>query len=490
MKKTLLYLVLFLGCFTANAQFDCATDAVPIIENGLVSTPNTIDGIYAAGCFSDTVDSNGDPLYGIWYTFTPNANGEVTITSNLPQNVIPNSTDTRLSVFTGSCSNLICYKSNDDTSNTVYLSTLTFPVLSGVTYFIQWDSYFDNSGFDFNFTYTPVSCLKVYTVNAPTNLTDTTATLHWEASLSNPSQYEIEYGVAGFTPGTGTVVSSGTNSVILAGLEAGTIYDYYIRSGCDDTNFSAWTPVNKLIMAKGCPYYSGFDTDEQFAGWTSSGNGNGAYGLGTLSSQSQSPTKFWIFNTGTTGDMDNWLFTPPLFLQAGEAVTVSFWTRCLTSRNLRLTVGSDNTAAAQNTVVWSNSNLINNTYTQVSAPVWTAPQSGVYYFAFNDKTAAAATATLRLDTVNFSSTMLATNGHALTNAVVYPNPTHEVFTVLSQSSVAIENIEIIDLNGRIVKVFTPSEQQQQFSASDLAKGIYILKISSREGKTTCKMVKD
>jgi hypothetical protein len=490
MKKTLLFLFLFLGYFTAVAQFDCATDVVEITDNGIISTPNNIDGTYAPGCFNDTVDSNGDAIYGIWYTFTPDANGEVKISSNLPQNVALN-IDTRLSVFTGNCSNLVCYKNNDDTSTSVYLSTLTFPVLAGITYYIQWDNYWDNSGFDFEFTFAPISCLKIYNVYPASNLTDTTATINWEASQSNPVSYDVEYGVSGFIQGTGTIVTTATSSIVLTGLLAGTIYDYYIRSNCDTTTFSEWSGINKLTMAKTCPYYSGFDSDAQFAGWTTSGNGNGAYGQGTIASQAQSPSKFWIFNTATTGDADNWLYSPPIVLQAGEAVTVSFWTRCLTTRDLRLTVGIDNTPAAQTNTIWSNAILLNTTYTQISAPVWTAPQAGVYYFAFNDKSASAATATLRLDTINFASTVLGINNYASIKLIVYPNPVDDVLTISSDATIQVNLIEIIDVNGRFIKqIKTASSSQEQISVADLAKGIYFLRISTNKGVMIKKISKD
>jgi hypothetical protein len=489
MKKTLLFLFLVFGCFSAVAQFDCATDAIEITENGIISTPNNIDGTYALSCFNDTVDSNGDTIYGIWYTFTPDANGEVKINSALPQNIT--NTDTRLSIFTGDCSNLICYKSNDDASTSVYLSTLTFPVLAGVTYYIQWDSYWDNSDFDFDFTFAAVSCLKVYNVYQPNSLTDTTATLNWEASQSTPAVYDVEYGISGFVQGTGTIVTTATNSVIMSGLVSGTIYDYYVRGECDATTFSDWSPVNKLTMAKTCPYYSGFDSDDQFSGWTMSGNGNGAYGPGTIASQAQSPSKFWIFNTGTTGNMDNWLYSPPLVLQAGEAVTVSFWTRCLTTRDLRLTVGTNNTAAAQTSTIWSNSTLLNTTYTQISAPVWTAQTTGVYYFAFNDKSAAAATATLRLDTVNFTSTILDVKNYSSVKLIVYPNPVDAFLNISSNANLIIDSVEIVDINGRFIKhIKSETSLYEHIAVADFAKGIYFLRISTSEGIVVKKIIKD
>jgi gliding motility-associated-like protein len=70
---------------------------------------------------------------------------------------------------------------------------------------------------------------------------DTSVNLSW----SNPtgaSQWEVEYGPVGFTPGTGagTIVTGITtnNSYTLSGLTAATSYDFYVRAICGQDNIS------------------------------------------------------------------------------------------------------------------------------------------------------------------------------------------------------------------------------------------------------------
>ena len=487
MKKLLLFLVLTLGSLTAFAQYDC-TGSVDITINGVVSVPD-VTGTFATGCYNDTFDNTGTgPIYGMWYTYTPASSGEITMTSVLSQNIAPFSTDTRVSIFTGTCTALTCYTANDDTSAAQYLSTITFPVAAGTTYYIQWDNYWDGAGFDFDFIFTPISCLKVYNVNPPTNITDTSATLNWEASLSSPASYDIEYGLTGFIQGTGTVINSATNSVNLSGLISGNIYDYYVRSHCDPTTFSVWTSVNHLIVAKTCPYYTGFDTADQLSGWTNSGN-SAAYGLGTVASQAHSPSQFWIFNTNTTAVSNNWLYSPPFLLQQNESVAVSFWTRCLTSRSLRLTVGNNNNSAAQTTQIWANPALLATTYAEQTAPAFVAPTAGIYYFAFNDISAAAATTTMRLDTVNFTSVILGTNDFLSSNFSVYPNPATNVINFFNDANAVVSIVEMADLNGRVVKSQKINATEGQISVSDLATGMYIMKITTDQGVATKKIVK-
>jgi hypothetical protein len=139
------------------------------------------------------------------------------------------------------------------------------------------------------------------------------------------------------------------NSLDLSGLTASGVYDYYIRANCGSGNFSDWSTGSTVALAKACPYFGGFDNNAQLAGWTTAGNG--AYGVGTTAANAQGGVgQYWIFNTSTAVS-NNWLFSPAFYLQAGEQVTVYFYERSATARSLRLTVGTNNTSAAQTTVI-------------------------------------------------------------------------------------------------------------------------------------------
>lgn len=73
---------------------------------------------------------------------------------------------------------------------------------------------------------------------APTDVlvdgsTATTVTLSW---VSTGSNWSIEYGESGFTPGDGTFVDADTNPFTVTGLEGDTEYDFYVRTVCDGTS--------------------------------------------------------------------------------------------------------------------------------------------------------------------------------------------------------------------------------------------------------------
>ena len=491
MKKLLLFLLIAISSNAINAQSSCAT-AVVLSANGNYTSPG-ITGTYANNCYNSTTTSASGPLYANWYKFTPTATGEVTLTSNLTTNVAPLNIDTKVSIFSGTCSALVCYDYNDDTSSTNYLSTITFPVVANVTYYIAWDNYWDAAGFDFTFTYTANSCVKPYYVNDLTNLTTTSATLTWEASVSNPSQYNIEYGLTGYTQGTGTVANASGLTYDFTGLTASAVYDYYIRSNCGGTQ-STWNGPFSLVLAKTCPYNATFDSNAELGGWTTSGNGS--YGLGTTAANAQGGAgQYWIFNTNaiatSAAASNNWLFTPPVLLTAGETVTTKFWIRCATARSMRLTVGTANTIAAQTNQIWANTAILNSTYAQITAPTFVAPTTGLYYFGFNDISVATTAATsLRLDTINMTS-VLGTNEFLNSKFSISPNPANDFISISNSDNISVKSISLTDLNGRVVKQISYSDASNiQVNVADLASGMYLMNITSDQGTATKKVVKN
>src|SRR5690606_30661789 len=61
------------------------------------------------------------------------------------------------------------------------------------------------------------------------NTSATSVSLYW---TSSGNIFDIEYGTAGFTPGTGTDISEVGNPYTLGGLTGGIDYDFYVRQNC------------------------------------------------------------------------------------------------------------------------------------------------------------------------------------------------------------------------------------------------------------------
>jgi len=144
MKRSLLLLSIGLLSWHAQAQGTCATAVPAVLASYFVSQ---IDGPEAPApiCSGGTTPGT----LGRWYSFTATADTSITVTTDLPQN---QGGDTRIHIYTGSCGNLACYAGDDD-SGAGYLSTTTFNVVQGQTYYIAFDDRWSPNGFTFQVMY-------------------------------------------------------------------------------------------------------------------------------------------------------------------------------------------------------------------------------------------------------------------------------------------------------------------------------------------------
>ena len=99
----------------------------------------------------------------------------------------------------------------------------------------------------------------------PTNLTQTaigigSATINWTAS--NATSWDVQYGLIGFTLGSGTTVTTSTKPYTVTGLTGGATYSFYVRERCSATDTSAWIgPLNVPIPCApiNAPFFENFN---------------------------------------------------------------------------------------------------------------------------------------------------------------------------------------------------------------------------------------
>ena len=108
----------------------------------------------------------------------------------------------------------------------------------------------------------PPVCPQPYYLT-PGAKTDTSLSFSYTASGSS---FDIEYGPAGFTQGTGTVVNDTSTSPIVSGLTPNTCYDFYVRSNCSLTGngYSLWSGPIELCTP--CVTQS-LPISENFTSW-------------------------------------------------------------------------------------------------------------------------------------------------------------------------------------------------------------------------------
>lgn len=152
MKKiTLLVILLHIVGINAYAQDTCA-GALPITSAGSFVVA-AVNGTQVPTPVCTTNGSVTTTPAGEWYAYTPTNDHTVTITTDIVQNT-PR-IDTRVHIYLGTCSNLVCLAGDDD-SGANYSSVVTFNVTANTTYLIAWDNRWTASGFTFNLIEAPV----------------------------------------------------------------------------------------------------------------------------------------------------------------------------------------------------------------------------------------------------------------------------------------------------------------------------------------------
>ncbi len=110
---------------------------------------------------------------------------------------------------------------------------------------------FDDGGFDWGFCMesptlesivTP-PCFEVSNITIdPASITADSAVIDWtDNNTTAPlNGWDIEYGITGFTQGSGTIINAALHPFTLSGLNANETYDVYIRALCTATEQSGW----------------------------------------------------------------------------------------------------------------------------------------------------------------------------------------------------------------------------------------------------------
>jgi hypothetical protein len=115
------------------------------------------------------------------------------------------------------------------------------------------------------------ACLPVATLTA-TGIDGHNATLGWTEN-GTATSWELEWGLNGFTQGTGTTVNvTTTPTYALSGLAPVTAYAYYVRANCEGS-FSTWTGPKTFTTTVACPAPTALtatpiSSSKESLGWT------------------------------------------------------------------------------------------------------------------------------------------------------------------------------------------------------------------------------
>jgi len=269
MKKITLLIALIAFAFNAKSQTDCSS--AQAISDGTYTVASVDGTAPTTNCAG--YPPNAPPNAGVWYEYTNNGNQDllVTVSSDLQANA---GVDTKLSILTGSCGNLVCVANNDDVffggqgdPNNNILSETEFVAEIGESYLIVFDATWDPSGFDFtvssstNVPNPPAAAINPDPADGSTVFLTQGSdqdgdpvnqyVFNWDlpASSEDASSYTFELGVDNTVSDFSTTVTG--NQLTLNGLALDTTYFWRITSENPggNTTGQVWTFTTEATLS-------------------------------------------------------------------------------------------------------------------------------------------------------------------------------------------------------------------------------------------------
>ncbi len=216
--------------------------------------------------------------------------------------------------------------------------------------------------------------------------------------VSGGNNFIVEYGPAGFIPGTGATAGAGTivtgtaSPIALTGLTADTPYDIYVRQSCDGGEFSGNAKVvaRTLCVPASVPYTQQFNLSSVPA-CTSVENVNGGPTWSIYT-----PPAGWGFATNALAYLysetlaaDDWYFIQGLNLEAGKEYEISYLygnTDPLYPDAMKVAIGSEASGAAATTILADHPNIVANSaapFAKLNRVKFVPTADGVYYVGFH-----------------------------------------------------------------------------------------------------------
>jgi MAM domain-containing protein meprin/A5/mu/type IX secretion system substrate protein/fibronectin type III domain protein len=114
------------------------------------------------------------------------------------------------------------------------------------------------------------------------NVTLNSVAFGW-TEVGSATNWQVEWGISGFTLGGGVRLMTTTNPHTQLGLQPATTYDFYVRSVCAIADSSLWsgpfTFTTPCMIVTSYPYFEDFENGKGC--WSENNTTNGSWGFGT-----------------------------------------------------------------------------------------------------------------------------------------------------------------------------------------------------------------
>jgi len=172
-----------------------------------------------------------------------------------------------LEIYDGVGTSNLLFES-DQTSSSAYPIPSTVSTTGPLTIHFHSDGSGQYAGFEL--TTSCVSCVSPSMTVQAVGMDN--VTLSWGSYTGTQTNFEVAYGPAGVNPDSVVAESvSNVTSLQLTGLNSNTAYDAYIRTQCDDGNYSNWSAVTHFFTLAGLPaevpYTCDFEDADENSAW-------------------------------------------------------------------------------------------------------------------------------------------------------------------------------------------------------------------------------
>lgn len=301
---------------------------------------------------------------------------------------------------------------------------------------------------------------------------------------SNPEINLLDTGLTTFDQ---AVTSSGTtasNTKTYTDLIPGKRYQFFLKNAVCG---SGWAGPKSVFTPSTLPYSYDFEkTTENYGEYDSDGWSSYVWLNGENSEVSNAGNGYVYNNTSSSSTKNDWLFSYPVYLEAGETLNINYFAAIGNSEADPATLKVSIATAQETSSIISDLSteiISESTYSEKSTQ-FTATNSGVYYVAFGNVTAPVSeTTALRLDTINFTKESLSVSENSASKINIYPNPVADFLHIDSPSNLL--KVEVFTADGSLIL----SQKSNQINFSNLPKGLYIVKLTTALGTKTEKVIK-
>ncbi|MFT3795574.1 choice-of-anchor J domain-containing protein [Flavobacterium sp.] len=310
---------------------------------------------------------------------------------------------------------------------------------------------------------------------AISDITSADAVLSW-LGVGLISTYQIEYGPAGFTIGTGTVINAtDLGPATLPDLDAATAYDVYIRTDCGGGSFSDWVSVSFTTAAlppanddcdNATPLTVGFD----FASGSYTAT-NVASTLGSLVPSCQTSIADDVWFTVEVPSDGN------LIIETGEVIG---------SENTdTVIVAYSGTCGSLVAIECDDDDSPEGTFSLLNLAGLT-PGATLYIgvFQYQSIFTPAVAGEFQISVYN---TTLGTTGFDTRSLGVYPNPVKDEVNI--RNSENINTAEIYNMLGQKMMTSEIRSNEGKLNVSSLAQGNYLMKLYTDNGVKVVNLTK-